>query len=338
MPLYNICGHVIDSDIVLSLSAADRQRADHRFQVMADGPSGRIHPRKAVQQHVVPDGSVWMSVARHPLGYRFHFPALADFYVSQDGRDIRCSPAPSIPGHTIEHLLLDQVLPRVMSHHGRTVLHASAMKHGERAIIFLGDAGWGKSTLTASFCGMGLPLITDDCLLLDEGDEQVMGVGSYPGLRLWPDSLRSLDRHEDAHAHVSHYSSKQRLGLGEGDIQFYDQPLPVGHIMAGRSPTHGRGWAGEHSAHDHPGGVISLLSIPSASTSPTGNATRANSSAQPPGRLICPLPRWKLSRDNMLFCPGPVYHFWPTLTNWHSNTMTPLHREHACIAFIVTGR
>lgn len=173
-----------------------------------------------------------------PCGYLFRFHGLADFWLLTDGSSIECNIPFDVPAHTIEHLLLDQVLPRILSHHGRTVLHASAVKHGENAVVFLGDAGWGKSTLTASFCRMGLPLITDDCLLLDEEDEQVMGIGSYPGLRLWPDSLRSLDRHEDAHDPVSHYSSKRRLGLGEGDIQFYDQPLPVGHIYVLSDPEH----------------------------------------------------------------------------------------------------
>ncbi len=237
MPFYSICGYAINSNVVLSLFASDRQRVDYRFQVMADGPSNGI-PSEPFQQHVMPDGSVWMYLARHPFGYRFHFPALADFYVSQDGRDIRCSPAPGLPAHTIEHLLLDQVLPRVLSHHGRTILHASAVKHGQHAVAFLGDAGWGKSTLTASFCRMGLPLVTDDCLLLDEEDEQVMGVGSYPGLRLWSDSLEALDEQEGAHAYVSHYSSKRRLGLDKADIEFYDQPLPVGHIYVLVDPQH----------------------------------------------------------------------------------------------------
>jgi len=235
MPVYNICGRVIHSSVVLSLFVADRQRADFRFQIIDDETCSGV-PSKPFHQHVAPNGSDWMSLAKHPFGYRFHFPAFADFFVSPDGSDIRCSPVSGTPANTIEHLLLDLVLPHVLSHQGRIMLHASAVKAGELAVVFLGNAGWGKSTLTASFCRMGLPLITDDCLLLQEEGDRVMGVGSYPGLRLWPDSLHALDEQEDAYDYVSHYSAKRRVGHKDVSIPFYNQPLPVRHIYVLADP------------------------------------------------------------------------------------------------------
>src|SRR5262249_8950886 len=52
---------------------------------------------------------------------------------------------------TAHHLLLDQVLPLVLSHTGRLVLHASALDLEGRGVAFVGSGGVGKSTLAASF-------------------------------------------------------------------------------------------------------------------------------------------------------------------------------------------
>ncbi len=52
---------------------------------------------------------------------------------------------------TLQHLLFDQILPRLIAHAGRLVLHASAVGASAGAILFLGGTGQGKSTLAASF-------------------------------------------------------------------------------------------------------------------------------------------------------------------------------------------
>ncbi len=51
------------------------------------------------------------------------------------------------------------------------VLHGSAVSDGERAIAFLGNSGWGKSTLAEYFCQHGYELITDDVMVVTPGTE-----------------------------------------------------------------------------------------------------------------------------------------------------------------------
>jgi len=141
-------------------------------------------------------------------------------------------PTPNLPADTLEHLLLDQVLPRALSHTGRIVLHASAVALNGRAIAFLGDAGWGKSTLTAGLCASGMALVSDDCLAIvaAEGDP-ILGVGSYPGMRLWPDSVSALGATADQTGRVAHYSRKARVAVvdadGHGRIGYHAGPLPI---------------------------------------------------------------------------------------------------------------
>jgi hypothetical protein len=131
---------------------------------------------------------------------------------------------------TIRHLLLDQVIPLVLSVRGRLVLHASAVVVPRGAIAFLGETGQGKSTLSGSFVTQGFPLVTDDCLLLQEAGEHLFGHPSYPGLRLWPDSVAALFGQGTRLCHVAHYTEKKRLGPDNGPLPFCADPAPLQRV------------------------------------------------------------------------------------------------------------
>lgn len=84
----------------------------------------------------------------------------------------------------------------------RSVLHASALEVNGRALVLLGDAGAGKSTLTAALVERGCPLVTEDVCALEvvpaaDGEApQVLRGGTR--VKLWPESARALFGREDA--------------------------------------------------------------------------------------------------------------------------------------------
>lgn len=81
----------------------------------------------------------------------------------------------------------------------RSVLHASAVEVDGRALLVMGDAGAGKSTLTAALVDAGLPLITEDVSALDVVDGAPIRV--FRGgtrVKLWPESVRGLRGRDDA--------------------------------------------------------------------------------------------------------------------------------------------
>jgi len=126
------------------------------------------------------------------------------------------------------HLLLDQVIPLFLNKWGRLVLHGSAVCGPSGAIAFVGVTGAGKSTLTASLVSHGLPLLTDDCLLLEENAGQLLVIPSYPGLRLWDDTISAiLNNGEPALSKVAHYTSKKRLRSRNSEFRFSAGPVPL---------------------------------------------------------------------------------------------------------------
>jgi hypothetical protein len=157
------------------------------------------------------NGNVWLSFSKLGQGYLLRFPDLADFAISKDKSEIAARTVPGVPPETIRHLLLDQVVPLVLSGRSDLVLHASSPLVEDHAILFLGAAGYGKSTLAGSFWSAGFQLLTDDGLLLRVVGKRVLGIPSYPGLRLWPDSARIFETTGPVLADVAHYTDKKRL-------------------------------------------------------------------------------------------------------------------------------
>jgi hypothetical protein len=174
------------------------------------------------------DGSIWLSFARHETGYLLRFPALVDFFVSTDARSVCCIKQAACPQETMRHLLLNQVIPIVLSHLGKLVLHASACATPQGVIAFLGMTGTGKSTLAASFGRQGFPVLTDDCLLINKRNGMITAAPSYPGLRLWPETVAALFDRETVLQPLAHYTDKKRLLLNQ---RHFDGSLAIRAIF-----------------------------------------------------------------------------------------------------------
>lgn len=162
----------------------------------------------------LPDGTCWTEFYRSPAGYLLRFPGLADFTVSADGCSCDCVPSPGVSEATIDHLLLNQVLPLALSKRGKMVFHGSAVEGPNGAIAFLGVSGRGKSTLAASLTVNGHRFLTDDGLVLEYVDDRYMVQPSHPSLRLWEDSQTQLLGEGADVAPRIDYPSKARLLAG----------------------------------------------------------------------------------------------------------------------------
>jgi hypothetical protein len=167
-----------------------------------------------------------LALARTNAGFLLRFPGLADFSIRVDSGRIGVWPAPDASDETLRHLLLDQVLPRILAHRDQLVLHAGLVQVAGRAIAFIGATGSGKSTLAANFHAAGHPLLSDDGLVLRSGEGCALALSTYPSLRLWPDAVSGLFKEAPALAPMAHYSTKQRI-LVDDAAAAINQPLPL---------------------------------------------------------------------------------------------------------------
>ncbi len=190
-------------------------------------PSGtRPLPFNYFMNWNLPGGEPWLSCAKTNSGYLLRFHDLADFEIDKTGSKIICKPRPGIPDDTIQHLLLDQVIPLAINLRGGEALHASAILAPRGVVAFAGPAGSGKSTITASLLKMGYPFVSDDCLALQEKAQSIYAIPAYPGLRLWKDAEAYLFRDNGNKKSVAHYTSKLRVDIEENPESYSSEPKP----------------------------------------------------------------------------------------------------------------
>lgn len=161
-----------------------------------------------------PLGAISLTCAREGGSFRLQFPGLVQALATPSG-EITLEASSAASTNTIRHVLLDQILPRLLAQQGELVLHGAAITPIDgRAVVLLGDSGMGKSTLSGASAQAGHQVLTDDGLLVRVDSDGVHAVPTYPSLRLWPDSFDQLFAGSDvASAPMAHYSDKQRLDL-----------------------------------------------------------------------------------------------------------------------------
>ena len=163
----------------------------------------------------LPDEEPWLVAARLPAGgYIVRVPDLADFLIDDAGTRVRVVGGADTQDDTLRHLLLDHILPLVMTNRGELVLHASGVLLAQGAVLFIARSGSGKSTIAAALGAGGARVVADDAIVLRESGEGLLAIGAYSGLRLW----------------TAGESDKRRISPAESSMPFADTPVHVAGI------------------------------------------------------------------------------------------------------------
>lgn len=152
--------------------------------------------------------------ASQPETYLLSVGSAADFLVSFPQKRVSIFGIGSgVSQATIEHLLFDQLLPRILAHLGHLVLHAGAVNVRGKAVLFVGQTGRGKSTLCASLHRAGHRLLSDDAIIIEERGDSFFARALLPCLRLFPESVEHIFENKVNVSPMAHYSSKLRVDL-----------------------------------------------------------------------------------------------------------------------------
>jgi hypothetical protein len=167
------------------------------------------------------------------LGGRYHHFRYADqteFLIDNAGSEVWSRwPGPL----TIEDAatyLLGPVLGFVLLLRGVVCLHASAVVVDSEAMALVGPAGSGKSTTAAAFSSRGFGILAEDVVTLDDRDDRFLVRPSYPGIRLWPASVKALYGAESHLPRLTPNWDKRYLDLTERPEQFGQNALPLSAI------------------------------------------------------------------------------------------------------------
>ncbi len=142
-----------------------------------------------------------------------------------DGHTVDLDPAPGIDPHEALPFVLGTGLGVLLVQRGGLVLHGSAVADAQdRAFVFCGRSGMGKSTLAAALCQNGTRFVNDDVCSVNLTD-----AGSPV---IWPDG-RQLKLLENSITHLK-LAAQRRGEVRSGIEKFYVEPPPSPHEISTR--------------------------------------------------------------------------------------------------------
>lgn len=184
-------------------------------------------------------GDEWFSYAELPDGSDYlRWTGLFEFLISADGARIACCSLRSGSVQAFHTYLLGQVISFALLKRGIEPLHSTIVVVNGGAIGFLGDSGYGKSSLAAAFLQAGYPLLTDDMLVMKEHRGEFFAYPGLPRIKLFANVAKAFMRNAIG-TPMNPQTSKLVIPLGR-QLRFQKvTPLKALYVLPapGRSQT-----------------------------------------------------------------------------------------------------
>ena len=152
-------------------------------------------------------------------------------YLLKGGKEIIIEPLPEVDSnHIIGIPLRAAVMGMLLQQRGHLILHASAIKIGHEACVFLGCKGQGKSTMAATLYNRGNQSLADDIAAVTfNSDGEAILLSGFPQIKLWPDSVTAALGNEDPSSLPEVYPNAAKRACPTFD-NFHPQSLPLKRI------------------------------------------------------------------------------------------------------------
>lgn len=204
--------------------------------------SASLFSRARREAGICAEGKEWFSHAGLSDGSDYlQWSGLFEFIVSADGRRITCRELNGASPESFQTYLLGQVLSFSLLKQGIEPLHSTSVVINGTAVAFLGNCGYGKSSLGAAFLQEGCPLLTDDLLVLKERDGQFI---AYPGpsrIKLFPEVARSVLGNRVKGTPMNSDTSKLVIPLGPDEMVSPGGTFPLKAIYVLTPPAKSQG-------------------------------------------------------------------------------------------------
>ncbi len=232
---HQLCDLIVESNVPLpELPLCSAGAPECYFEVLAAAPLQPGDFRWIQHWYYQGKRGPWLSFGRDGNDYLYRFAAYGDFLISSDVRQVKCRPLPQAAEAGLRHVLIDHILPVIISCREPLVLHASAVLTPRGVLGFVGGSGEGKSTLALAFAQHGCALVTDDCLALRKGSDGWLAVPAYPGVRLWPEAAERVIA--DQSPAITGHEVKLRFS-DPAVVPFVTTPVPVHRLYFLRSES-----------------------------------------------------------------------------------------------------
>lgn len=113
-------------------------------------------------------------------------------FYARDGNEVEYSPVPGASRESLELYLNGSVYGAILHQRKILPLHGSSFLYEGKGIMLCGEAGAGKSSLTASFCLDGAEFLTDDVtpIIFNGSSPYIWAMSDR--IKLWSDTVKQL--------------------------------------------------------------------------------------------------------------------------------------------------
>ena len=158
-------------------------------------------------------------------------------FLVKDGNEIIIELLPDAEEALVRLFLLGPIMAILLRQRGLLVLHGSAVEINQEVVGFLGDSGWGKSTLAGVFHQAGYPIITDDLLVIEMNSQGLFVQPGFPQVKVWPDAADALAMMTENLKPLFRESVKLAYQF-KGDFAIVKRPLKRIYLLGNHNPEH----------------------------------------------------------------------------------------------------
>ena len=182
----------------------------------------------------VAEGPARWATASLPDGSRYlRWSGAFEFLIPPNGRSITCRPL-TPRGVDAFHTHLGPSLSFALLNLGIEPLHSTTVVIDGGAVALMGDCGYGKSSLGASFVRAGYRLLTDDLLVTCQREGRVVAYPGAPRVKLYPAIARTIFGPRVTGLRLEPLTPKLIIPLDEARSQ--RTPVPLRAIYVLRPP------------------------------------------------------------------------------------------------------
>lgn len=159
----------------------------------------------------------------------FTVQGVAKYYV-HNGTEIIIEPFEDAKISSIKLFLLGTSFGVLLMQRGVIPLHGSAVEIDGKCVLFIGDSGAGKSTITASLLERGYKIISDDVIAVRKNDKTYLAYPSYPQQKLSNISLNYLGKKASDYKKVNIDDARNKYYVSRKHY-FRESPMNIDKIV-----------------------------------------------------------------------------------------------------------
>lgn len=244
---YRVYGIGVDSDTSISGLEARPFHPSPQNLRFESGPApdwvnrglqlaGRVRAHRPGEDEVTDPSFV---LIEHGKGhcYELHYADGTTFVVNQSADRVWGTVQSPLTNDDLATYFLGPVMGFVLRQRHITCLHASGVELHGQAVLFVGDAGYGKSTTAGALALRGIPVLAEDIVPLELTQDAIWAVPGYPRVCLWPEAVEKLVGQAEALPKLTPAWDKRFLPLDGVHGKFSSEKKPLGliYLVAERS-------------------------------------------------------------------------------------------------------